>query len=224
MPDFDATDWRACKGERKLELTPRHMVDAWVSCTETVTLSVVPNDPEADEVLLRAGAEFRFRAPVHGCKTLVIRGRSATPYGLRLRHRPMQNGEPLSDEKPPVVALPEPGNLVAKMRQIAAQHHNQHRMPVLEPEDGPSLFRYEVDDDDEVLFEEEAHEKRQKEKKAAAEEAAKIALEGKKAPAPAPAPEDPKKSEGAGASTGAPPDGRPVEKANTPPPAATAAE
>lgn len=163
MPEFDGSEWRHAKGEVVIEVTPRHMVDISVSCTKPVQVLGVPGTSGVSAVVLRTGSEFRFRGPVKNFAKIVIRGTGETPFGLRVIHSPRQNGEPLSDEKPPVIDLGEPSNLVAKMRRMAADAHRFRRMPVLEPEDGPSLNRYEVDDDAELLFEEEWLEQRQQE-------------------------------------------------------------
>lgn len=201
MPEYDAKEWQARTGEVRFSLTPRHMVDVWISCTKVVSVFGVQGEAST---LLKSGSEFRFRGQVKGFEELLIVGAPSTPFGLKVRERPLQNGEDISDEKPPVISLPEPSNLVAKMRRMAAEHHRQFRMPVLDPEDGPSFNRYEIDDDDQdVLFEEEAFERHQKLKaeKAAKAKADKEAKARKDAeadpnpqaknpsPAPGPAPE-----------------------------------
>lgn len=212
MPVFDGEEWQAGHGDVEIEVTSRHMVDVQVSCTKTVQLLGVPGTPGTSAVVLKTGTEWRFRGPVKNFEKIVIRGTGQTPFGFRIDHSPRQHGEPLSDERPPVVDLPEPSNLVAKMRRMAQDHHRFSRMPVLEPEDGPSFARYEYEDEDELDFEEEAYEKalarREKEK----EEKAKS--KGRKEPedvADPPAPEPPEEP-------------APPKKQADPPPPAKAAE
>lgn len=156
MPVFDAYEWESVEAEKVIDITRRHMVDIQVSCTELVHVFGLREEADHDPVRLQIGRQFRFRQVLRGFDQ--VRIAAAKPFGLRVIHSPRQDGEEISTEKPPVVSLPEPGNLVLKMRQMARAHHMQNRAPVLEPEDGPSFSRYEVDDDDELLFEEEAFE------------------------------------------------------------------
>lgn len=156
MPEYNEIEWRHVEDTRVIPITERHMCDLWVSCTEAVQVFGVR---EGKKTLLKAGTEFRFRAQVKGYEALEVTGK--VPFGLKAITSPLQVGEYNSGERPPVVSMPEPSNLLQRMRQIARAHHEMSRMPVLEPDDFPSFGRYEIeDDDDEVLFEEEAHERR----------------------------------------------------------------
>lgn len=210
MREFDET-WSAQKGETRIDLTPRHMVDVWVSCAQKVQVLGVPEEAEKAAVVLKSGEEFRFRAPLYGFRELIVKGPEKVEYGLRLVHSPRQNGEVISDEKPPVLTLPEPSNLVLQMRRLTEQHHARNRMPVLEPEDGPGFMRYEFEDEDEVLFEEEAYTKAVKEakeaKKKEAEEKEKAEAEakGRKEPEAKAAHAPPEKAGEAGAAPPGPP-------------------
>lgn len=172
MREFDSREWKIGKGIEVFPITARHQVDIWVSCPKPVQVRALPEGKSRDPVVLRSGTEFRFRAPLYGFVEVQIVGTGDTAFGMAVRHSPRQNGEPLSDERPPVIHLGEPSNLVAKMRQMARAHHQRNRLPVLEPEDGDFFNRYEIGDDDEVLFEEEAYEKRVQEKKDAAKKKA----------------------------------------------------
>lgn len=162
MPAFNADEWNPIKGTYAFQVDEKHMVDIWVSCTKTVTVFGVS---KKGRIVLKSGTEFRFRGQVKGFRKIEIVGTGQTLFGLKVRETAMQNGEDISDEKPLVLSLPEPSNLVLKMRRLAAEHHSRNRMPVLEPEDGPSFGRYEYEDEEEVLFEEEAFAKSQEEAK-----------------------------------------------------------
>lgn len=156
MPGFKFDEWEAKTGEIAFSVSPRHMVDIQVSCTKTVEVYGVR---EAEEILLKAGPEFRLRTKIEGFEKVRVKGPDKTTYGVKVIESPLQNGELISDEKPPVIPMPEASNLLLKMREMSRAHHVASRMPVLEPEDGQFFRSYEIDDDDEVLFEEEAFEK-----------------------------------------------------------------
>lgn len=173
MPAYNSHEWQAAKGEISIEISRRHFIDIQVSCTKTVQVHGLRKTKGHASVVLRSGTEFILKGPVKGFDQIIVKGTGQTPFGLRVRHLALQDGEYNSGERPPVVALPEPSNLVQKMRQMAADHHRFQRMPVLEPGEGGYFSRYEVDDDeDEVLFEEEAFEKHKAEKAAAAKKKA----------------------------------------------------
>lgn len=175
MREFDS-EWQATKGSFEFEVSEAHQVDLWVSCTKKVQVLGLPAEKGKAAVVLKSGEEFRFRAPLYGFRKVIVQGTGETPFGLRARHSPRQPDEVIDPEPAKVLSLPEPSNLVAKMRRLAAEHHRFNRMPVLEPEEGASFGRYEFDDEDEVLFEEEAFAKSQeeaKERRAKAEAAAK---------------------------------------------------
>lgn len=197
MPEYRSDEWQAIKGEFYLPLTERHMVDLWISCTETVQVLGVL---DGEKRLLKSGKEFRFRGQVKGFASLEVT--SNAPFGLKVRHVPLQVGEYNSGERSPVVSLPEPSNLLLKMRQMQREHHVQSRMPVLDPDDFGTFGRYEVEDDQECLFEEEAYEKRLKEAKAKRDKKAaqeKAAQEQGTGPKPN---KEPKEPAAAGAETG----------------------
>lgn len=182
MPEFKSNEWRPVDGKAEFEVTPRHFVDLQVSCTETVKVYGLLG---SSATLLKSGTEFRFRGQVKGFEKIAVEGKSKVPFGLRLVELALMDGEPNSGERPPVVSMPEPSNLLLKMRQIAREHHLRSRMPVLEPEDFASFGRYEIEDEDEeVLFEEEAFQKAQDERKAKAEAAAKAREEAEAKAAP----------------------------------------
>lgn len=166
MQVYDFFEWSAQKDPLELELSERSYVDIRVSCTHPVKVFGVSGPATT---LLKVGQEFRFNGRVRGFDRLRIEGEKE--FGIRYRVVELQDGEDISPEKPPVVSLPEPSNLVLKMRQLSRAHHKQNRMPVLEPEDGPSFGSYEHDDDEELLFEEELLAKRLEERKKAKEEA-----------------------------------------------------
>lgn len=195
MPEFKDTEWRYVEKSKTIPLTPRHYVDIQVSCVEPVQVLGLR---EGKATVLKAGKEFRFKAQVKGFEALEVVG--TVPFGLREVTKPMQLGENNSGERPPVTSMPEPSNLLLKMRQLARAHHEFSRMPVLEPDDFPSFGRYEMDDEDDVLFEEEAYERHQKAK---AEKAAKAKAEKEaKEKQPATPPQEP--AEPASGSPGAP--------------------
>lgn len=163
MLEFN-NEWAKGQDEEAIEITERHMVDLWVASEQKVQVLGLPQEKGSSPVVLHSGEVFRFRQTLTGFSDLIIRSEGS--FGYRCKHRPRQAGEYNSGEKPPVVPQIEPSNLLLKMRQMARAHHEQQRMPVLEPEDGPSFNRYEVDDEADLMFEEEALEA-YKEKKAA---------------------------------------------------------
>lgn len=144
-------DWQAYKGTFKRTITARENIDLRVSCTKPVQVFGMRG---AEKILLKAGENFRFLDTLRGFSALMIKGPRDTEYGFRLIHQPRQQGEANSGEKPPVLQLPEPSNLVQQFRRMQRDHHVSNRSPVLEPEDG--FFRsYELDEDEDFLFEEE---------------------------------------------------------------------
>lgn len=192
MPEYKSNEWRAVEEEAEFEVAPRHFVDLQVSCTKPVQVFGLLGQAST---LLKTGQEFRFRGQVKGFEKILVKGVTKTPFGLRLVEEALSDGEYNSGEKAPVVSMPEPSNLLLKMRNMAREHHMRNRMPVLEPDEYPSFGRYEIDDDvDEVLFEEEAieryQEKRKKEKEEAEAKARKDA-EAKAAPQAPAAPQEP---------------------------------
>lgn len=166
MQDFN--DWQAIKGQKTIKITPREMVDIWVSCSKPVQVFGVR---EKEAIPLKTGTEFRFREKLFDFEKILIVGTGQTRFGLRVHNRPLQNGEYNSGEKAPVISLPEPGNLLVQMRRMSRAHHEANRMPVLEPEEHSGFTSYEYDEDQEVLFEEEAYELAMKTKKEAAQKA-----------------------------------------------------
>lgn len=206
MPVFNAQEWEAKKGTIAFAVTPRHMVDIWVSCTKEVQVLGVRDQTE---IPLKSGTTFRFLGKLEGYEKVKVKGTGQTQYGIKVIETPLQNGEDISDERPPVIPVPEPSNLLLKMRQMSRAHHVASRMPVLEPEDGPSFRSYEFDDDDDVLFEEEAFAKRQEERKTKAENA--IKAEGRKEPEADPAKQNAAHSDGE-------PQGEGSKQKNDPPP------
>lgn len=185
-------EWSSRKGTVAFSVEPKgHQIDIWVSCTKPVSVYGVSKD---QETLLKAGSEFRFRKKVRGYLKVRIKGTGQTAFGLKVVERPLSEIDYNSGEKAPVVELPEPSNLVARFRAIARAHHQGNSMPVLEPEDGPSFGRYEVDDEAEIMFEEEAWQKRQEERKVAARKA-KEAEARKDAEAPAADTHEPPKTQ-----------------------------
>lgn len=206
MP-VSSNEWTSRKGIVSFSITEAHMVDIWVSCTKTVTVFGVC---QGEKTTLKAGTEFRFRQKIKGFSQIKVAGTGQTPFGLKVLERPLEELDYNSGERPPVVELPEPSNLVARFREMARAHHAGNRWPVLEPEDTPSFGRYEIEDDEDVLFEEEAWSKRQEEKKAAAAEA-KARKEAEATKASHEPPQQP---------TAAPEPAKAVD----PPPPATAAE
>lgn len=153
MPVYDQEEWKPRKGTFAFSITSRHMVDIWVSCTKTVKVFGVQG---TEATLLKAGEEFRFRSQLRGYDKVRLVGTGQTEFGVKIAESPIQDGEPNNGEKAPVLQLPEPSNMLLRMRQIQKEHAAFSRYPVLEPEEFPSFGRYEVDEDDEVLFEEEA--------------------------------------------------------------------
>lgn len=165
-----SNDWEVIKKQKVVAVSPRHHIDVQVSSTDIVTVSALPED-QTEYIPIRSGHSFRLLTPLEGFQKIKIS--APTEFGLKLIHKPRQYGEPNSGEKAPVVTMPEPSNLVLKMRQIAAQHHRETRAPVLEPEEASFLRSYEHDDDAELLFEEEAIERHQQQQQQKAEEANK---------------------------------------------------
>lgn len=205
MPEFRSDEWESVEKSRRIELTERHMVDLWVASKETVGVFGVRGKAST---LLKSGKEFRFRGQVKGFEALEVIGTG--PFGLKCRASELQVGEYNSGIKAPVVDVPEPSNLLLRMRQIARAHHEATRIPVLDQDEFPSFGRYEADDDEELMFEEEAFEKRQEDaRKAKAEAAAKARKEAEakagEAHAPAAAPERPVDGPDAGAGSSHPP-------------------
>lgn len=149
-------EWFAKKGKFSFSVSERHMVDIRVSCAKTVKVYGVR---EGKSVQLKSGENFRFREKVYGFEKITIAGTGETEFGLCITEGPLREIDYNSGEKAPVVELPEPSNLVARMRAIARSHHSRSMYPVLDPEDTPSFARYEHDDEDELLFEEEAWDK-----------------------------------------------------------------
>ena len=189
MPEYNAQEWEAVPKQIKIPLQRKHQIDLWISCTEDVQVFGVPQEKEKAPVILRTGKEFRFRSPLVGFSALQIK--SKVEFGMKLVHSPRQDGENISDEKPPVVTMPEPDNLVWKMRQIAEANARQGRMPVLEPDEATGFQSYEYEDDQELMFEEEEieHKREQREKaKAAAKKKAQEALAQPPKTAPSEAP------------------------------------
>lgn len=162
----DSNEWQAIKGQKTIKITTREMVDIWVSSSKTVQVFGVR---QAEKIPLKTGSEFRFREKLFDFEKLEIVGTGQTKFGLKVKTRPIQNGEYNSGIKAPVITLPEPGNLLIQMRRMSRAHHEANRLPVLEPEENQSFRSYEYDDDQEVLFEEEAYEKAIEARKAAKE-------------------------------------------------------
>lgn len=171
MQAYNASEWNAYDGEKKIQITRRHMVDLEVSSTSQIQVLGLRKEEGHSPVVLKSGKSFRFRCPLVGFDEIIIKPTLKEEYGLKIVHSPRQIGEQNSGERAPVASLPEPTNLVQQMRRLAAAHHSHNRMPVLEPEDGPSFGRYEYDDDQELMFEEEAIEAAQAKKAAAKKKA-----------------------------------------------------
>jgi hypothetical protein len=153
VPEFNSNEWYPKKGKVTLQTTARHMVDIWVSCSKTVKVFGLS---EKGATLLKSGEEFRFRGQVKGFEKIVIEGTGQTPFGLKVRQSALQDGEPNSGEKAPVISLPEPSNLLQQINRMQREHHAARRMAVLEPEEGDAFFnRHVLDDDEDFLFEEE---------------------------------------------------------------------
>lgn len=167
MLEFNADEWSVAKGSRKIELTERHYLEVRVSCTKMVTVYGVSGQKK---VPLQSGTQFRCRARTTGFTHVEIKGTGQTEFGYTTRQIPIQDGEPLTHEKPAAPPLPSATNLVAQIARTIRQEMRYQRDPVMEPEDHPFATRYEVDDDD-FEFEEDIVERTRREKKEARERA-----------------------------------------------------
>lgn len=165
MRDFNAEEWNAAKGTRKIELSAVHFIEITVSCSKAVQLLGVRGDKK---VPFQSGNSFRFRGKVQGFDYLELKGTGQTEFGWRLRELPRQDGEPLNHDNPPAPPMPGNENMLLAMRRIFQQELRRNRSPVMEPEDLPD--RYSIDDDD-WEFEEELAERLQAERQAREAEA-----------------------------------------------------
>lgn len=151
MPVFRSDEWSKVTGSVDIAISDRENVDVWVSCTHPVSVFGVSGE---EETSLAAGATFRFRNVVQGYEALRVTGSPGVAFGLKVTTRPRQLAEHNDQVKAPVIPVPEPTNLVWRMREMARQHHAARRMPLLEPED-MGFRSYELDDEEEAVFEEE---------------------------------------------------------------------
>lgn len=149
MREFEASEYENHSKEVRLELSQRSNVHLRAVSPKPLKMFGLR---EGEKVLLETGTTIAIRKTLTGFQALLL-----VPYGQQsfsLAHdiRERQLAEYNSGERPPIVDMPEPSNLVWKMRQLAKAEHDRSRVPVLEPE---NLARYEYDDDAELMFEEE---------------------------------------------------------------------
>lgn len=151
MPDYNIEEWQRAVGKTTIDVEERHYIQIQVSCSQDVQVFGVSKEAE---IPLKIGREFKFKAKTAGLDQVIIKGKPATPYGLCIKHRAIQDGDPIDHENPPSPPIPGEGNMLLKIRSIMQQQARNNRQPVLEPEDLPFATRYEIEDDDD-RFEEE---------------------------------------------------------------------
>lgn len=152
---YDAENWNAAKGKKKIEIEPCHHIEVRVSSTKDVQVLGVRS---SEEIPLKIGREFKLKAKARGFDAIILKGTGQTQYGFMIVHHARRDQDATSPDNPPAPPMPGANNLIAQMRQVAQQEMARNRMPVMDPEDLPFSNRYLVDDDD-YDFEEELVEK-----------------------------------------------------------------
>ena len=159
MPDYNSYEWQLGKNKTAIAVENRHQIEIRVSCTQDVQVLGVRG---SEEIPIKIGRDFRFKAKTEGFEKLVLKGKPSTEYGYSVREISRQDAEALNDDNPPAPPMPGANNLIAQMRRIAAEEARANRTPVLEPEDLPFGDKYVIEEDD-YDFEEEIFASRQKE-------------------------------------------------------------
>lgn len=187
-------NWEAHQEKATYSLTSPCEVTLKVSCVKEVTVYGVRADQT--RVPLRSGTEVRFRAKLIDFEELHVIAAKGTEFGSSFTLVDRQAGDPLNDENPPAVPMPNTSNLLLQMKAAMREANRYNRPPSFDPQD-TNVFddRYVIDDDDddfeEEIFEKVQKQKREKKAKAEADKAAKAT------PDPADPPVKPPAAQGA---------------------------
>lgn len=192
MQRYKADEWHSYKSAATIEVSLKEFVDIMVSCTEAVQIRAKGENCGA---ILSAGTgTFRFKGTLFGFSAVEISTRKNVEFGMRANLRSAQIGEPLDDQKAPVVPVPTSSDkLIADIQNAIRTEIRQNRETVLEPEtEVPSLYGYQHENED--VFEEHETAAAEQAAKAAAEKAAATKADKKDPPNdpdPDPTPPDP---------------------------------